>query len=140
SDESTRRQLEEWGVTTHDVPLHRAGINPLKDLATLGAYVSILREVRPDMVLGYTIKPVIYGTLAAWLAKVPSRYALITGLGYAFTGEAQGKRKVVQGLARGLYRQALSRAKLVYFQNPDDEALFRKLSLVPKSVSSKVVN
>lgn len=140
TDQATKSQLDEWGVVSHDVPLHRAGINPLKDLATLRSYVSILREIKPDMVLGYTIKPVVYGTLAAWLAKVPSRYALITGLGYAFTGEAQGKRKLVQRLARGLYRQALSRTKLVYFQNPDDEALFRKLGLVPESVPTRVVN
>lgn len=140
SDAATRRQLEEWGVKLHDVPLRRAGINPLKDLATLCSYISILREIRPSIVLSYTIKPVIYGTLAAWFTKVPSRYALITGLGYAFTGEAQGKRKLVQGLARGLYRQALKRTNLVYFQNPDDEALFRKLGVVPPSVSTRVVN
>lgn len=140
SDDATKRQLEEWGVVLHDVPLHRAGINPLKDLDTLRSYIAILREIRPDMVLGYTIKPVIYGTLAAWFAKVPRRFALITGLGYAFTGEARGKRRLVQRLARGLYRQALKRTDLVYFQNPDDEALFRELALVPGTVPTMVVN
>ncbi|SDS44026.1 Glycosyltransferase involved in cell wall bisynthesis [Halopseudomonas litoralis] len=140
ADEATCRQLREWGVLLHDVPLHRAGINPIKDLTTLRTFVRLLREIQPDMVLGYTIKPVIYGTLAARLAKVPKRYALITGLGYAFTGEARGKRKLVQGLARGLYRQALKRTDLVYFQNPDDEALFRELGLVPESVPTRVVN
>lgn len=140
SDEGTKHQLQQWGVILHDVPLHRAGLNPLMDLATLRAYVGIMREIKPDMVLGYTIKPVIYGTLAAWLTRIPKRFALITGLGYAFTGEVRGKRKLIQGVARGLYRQALKRTCLVYFQNPDDEALFRRLGLVPGSVVSRVVN
>lgn len=140
TDVAAREQLQILGVTTHDVPMQRAGVNPVKDFTTFLAFVRVLREIQPDIVLGYTIKPVIYGTLAARFAKVPKRYALITGLGYAFTGEALGKRKLVQGLARGLYKQALRRTNLVFFQNPDDEALFRRLRLVPRSVRTTVVN
>jgi glycosyltransferase involved in cell wall biosynthesis len=99
-----------------------------------------MRAVRPDAVLGYTIKPVIYGTIAARLARVPRRFALITGLGYAFTGEATGKRKMIQQMARRLYALALGKAERVFFQNPDDEALFRQLNLVPGRVPSSVVN
>lgn len=139
-DPETRHQLEDWGVITHDVPMQRTGTNPLKDLGAMYALYRLFREIQPDAVLGYTIKPVIYGTLAAWLAKVPKRYALITGLGYAFTGEAQGKRGLIQRIVRGLYHQALKRANVVFFQNPDDEALFRGLNLVPEQVSSKIVN
>src|SRR5690554_3261410 len=138
SDDVTRNKLEEWGVLVHDVPMQRAGINPLKDLNTLMTCIGVLRGIKPDIVLSYTIKPVIYGTLSAWLVKVPRRYALITGLGYAFTGATQGKRKLVQCMARGLYREALKRTQLVYFQNPDDEALFRKLQLLPDRIPSKI--
>lgn len=68
----------------------------------------------------------IYGTLAAWLAKVPNRYALITGLGYAFQNvETQTKRSIFQKLVHGLYQQALSRSHKAFFQNPDDLKLFR---------------
>ncbi len=140
SDEPTRRRLTEWGVVLHDVPLHRAGVNPLRDFSTLWVYMRKLREIKPDLALGYTIKPVIYGTIGAWLAGVPRRFALITGLGYAFTGQAAGKRKLVQKIARELYRLALKHSELVYFQNPDDEALFRTMGLVPITVSTKVVN
>lgn len=139
-DLETRRQLEAWGVITHDVTMQRTGTNPLKDLGGLWSLYRLFREIQPDAVLGYTIKPVIYGTLAAWLAKVPKRYALITGLGYAFTGDARGKRALVQWLVRGLYRQALKRADLTFFQNPDDEALFRELGLLGQNLPSLVVN
>lgn len=139
-DIETRRQLEAWGVITHDVSMQRTGTNPLKDLGALRSLHRLFREIQPDAVLSYTIKPVIYGTLAAWLAKVPKRYSLITGLGYAFTGEAQGKRALVQRMVRGLYRQALKRAELVLFQNPDDEALFRRLGLLSQEALSQVVN
>ena len=139
-DQETRAQLEAWGVITHDVPMQRTGTNPLRDLKALRHLYGLFREIKPDIVLGYTIKPVIYGTLAAWLAKVPKRYALITGLGYAFTGEARGKRGLIQRMVRGLYHQALKRADLVFFQNPDDESLFRQLGLLNQEAPSKVVN
>ena len=140
NDERSRRQLEAWGVITHDVAMQRAGTNPLSDLNTLQSFYRVFRKIQPDAVLGYTIKPVVYGTLAARLARVPKRYALITGLGYAFTGEAKGKRGLVLKLVQGLYRMALKRAELVFFQNPDDEALFRTLGLIDQRTGSNVVN
>ena len=139
-DKETQALLEAWGAITHDVPMQRTGTNPLKDLKALRNLYRLFREIKPDAVLGYTIKPVIYGTLAAWLAKVPKRYALITGLGYAFTGEARGKRGLVLRMVRGLYRQALKRADLVFFQNPDDESLFRQLGLLSQDAPSQIVN
>lgn len=138
ADVATHRQLKEWGVVTHDIELRRTGTNPLSDLASLISLYRLLKALKPDIVMGYTIKPVIYGTLAAWLTKVPHRFALVTGLGYAFTGEARGKRALVQRLVRRLYAAALSRAERVFFQNPDDEALFRKLGLLSETASQAV--
>jgi len=135
-----RQQLEALGVHVHEVALRRTGMNPLADLATVYHLWRLMRRIKPDYSLGYTIKPVIYGSLAAWLAGVPRRFALITGLGYAFTGEATGKRKLIQQMARRLYTLALGRAERVFFQNTDDEALFRELNLVPARVPSTVVN
>ncbi|MEQ6917345.1 glycosyltransferase family 4 protein [Halomonas aquatica] len=140
SDEVTRCQLEALGVVAHEIPLQRTGTNPSKDMATMAAFYRLFRQVRPDAVLAYTIKPVIYATLAAWLARVPRRFALITGLGYAFTGEATGKRAAVLTLVRQLYARAIGRAHLVFFQNPDDLTLFRELGLLPERVPSQLVN
>lgn len=135
-----RTRLEALGAQVHSFRMARTGTNPIADLQTLLALRRLMRQVKPHAVLAYTIKPVIYGTLAAWLAGVPHRFALITGLGYAFTGEATGLRGVVKSLAQGLYKQALGRAHKVFFQNPDDQALFRQLQLLPSTVPSVVVN
>jgi len=127
-------------VQVHDIPLQRTGMNPFQDLALLVSLQKLMREIGTDYVLAYTIKPVIYGSLAAWISGVNHRFALITGLGYAFTGEATGLRKVLRTLIQQLYRFSLSRNRLVFFQNPDDEALFRQLSLLKSAIPSCVVN
>lgn len=136
----TRLALEARGLTVHEVPLRRTGTNPLSDLKALWAMRRLMRRIQPDAMLAYTIKPVIYGTLAAWLAGVPRRFALITGLGYAFTGEATGLRGVIKGLVQNLYKLSLRRSHQVFFQNPDDQALFRQLGLLHSSTPSVVVN
>lgn len=137
---ATRIALEARGVVVHQVPISRAGINPFADLNSVWALWSLMLKVKPDVVLGYTIKPVIYGALPAWLAGVPHRFALITGLGYAFTGKATGLRAWIKGAAQMLYKQSLARVDKVFFQNPDDQALFRDLGLLPVHTPSVVVN
>src|SRR3546814_17482574 len=104
------RALQARGLTTHDIPLQRTGMNPAKDLRSLISLWRLMRRLRPRYTLAYTIKPVIYGTLAGWLAGVPQRYALITGLGYAFQGGAQAKsRSTLRTIAKTLYRQGLKK-------------------------------
>ena len=133
-----RQQLEAQGLTVHSVPMLRTGTNPLADLQTFWALWRVMRRVRPHYVMGYTIKPVIYGSIAAWLAGVPRRFALVTGLGYAFQGE--GQRGRLQALVQRLYALALSRANKVFFQNPDDELLFRLRGILATGTPSCVVN
>lgn len=133
-----RQQLQERGVVVHNVALRRTGTNPVADLHTLWSLWRLMRRVRPDYVLGYTIKPVIYGSLAAWLAGVPKCFALITGLGYAF--QQQGEGRALQALVQRLYALALARVQTVFFQNPDDEALFRQRALVTPGARTCVVN
>lgn len=129
--------LNRLGARMHDVELRRTGTNPIADMGLVLSLFQLMRKLRPTITLPYTIKPVIYGTIAAWLVGVPHRYALITGLGYAFTGKRQG---LLPRIVRMLYRFALGRAHKVFFQNPDDERLFRELGLLPASVPSVVVN
>ena len=133
-------ELNKLGVVAHDIPMQRTGMNPITDLGAVLALWQLMRRIKPQYVLGYTIKPVIYGTLAAWLALVPKRFALITGLGFAFMGEEDGQRSKVRALVQGLYRTALKRNHTVFFQNPDDEALFRQLNILSSATQSCVVN
>lgn len=133
-------ELSAMGVTCHDAALSRTGMNPIADVKAMFALRRLMKEIKPDYFMGYTIKPVIYGNLAAWLAGVPHRFALITGLGYTFIGGQGVKRKLVSKLAHTLYKTALSKTHKAFFQNPDDEALFRELGLLPKGTPSVVVN
>lgn len=134
-------KLLNLGYFVHEVSMQRTGTNPVADLKTLGSMFTLIKKIKPDLLLSYTIKPVIYGTLAAWLAKVPNRYALITGLGYAFQNvETQPKRSIFQKLVHGLYQQALSRSHKAFFQNPDDLKLFQDLKLLNTQLPTVVVN
>lgn len=128
------------GVSVHDIPLQRTGLNPITDLRLLLSLIALMLRHRPRFVLSYTIKPVIYGSIAAWLVGVKHRFALVTGLGYAFTGTASGKRALLRRLIQSLYRFALKRTHRVFFQNPDDQALFRELGLLSHATPSSVVN
>ena len=125
----------------HDISLQRTGTNPLSDINTLKSLYLIIKDIKPQYVLSYTIKPVIYGTLAAWLNGVPNRFALITGLGYTFQNvEETGTRSSFQKIIHEMYRQSLFKAHHVFFQNPDDLNLFRELKLIKKNKQSTVVN
>lgn len=133
-----RVRLETKGLVVHSIPLRRTGMNPLADLKTLSALWSLMRSIRPDFSMGYTVKPVIYGSIAAWLAGVPHRFALITGLGYAFQGD--GQRKGLRSLVQRLYAIALQKTQKVFFQNPDDESLFRSKGILKSAHPSVVLN
>lgn len=133
-------KLKALGYTVHEIPMQRTGTNPLADLKLLKHLYLKIRQIQPDYVLSYTIKPVIYGTLAAWLAKVPHRFALITGLGYAFQNVESGQRSLFQKLVHCLYAQALKRSDKVFFQNPDDLKLFQDMHLLDANKLTVVVN
>ncbi|MDN5557597.1 MAG: glycosyltransferase family 4 protein, partial [Acinetobacter sp.] len=135
-----QQKLQALGYHLHEIPMQRTGTNPLADLKLLKHIYRQIRQIQPDYLLSYTIKPVIYGTLAAWLAKVPHRFALITGLGYAFQNVESGKRSFFQKLVHGLYAQALKRSDKVFFQNPDDLKLFQDMHLLDANKPTVVVN
>lgn len=110
-------------------------MNPLRDGIDMLSLALLLSRLRPDVTLGYFVKPVIFGTLAARLAGVPRRVAMIEGLGYVFTssvGPEPLKRKLLRGLVSWLYRFALARAHKVVFLNQDDINEFVDAGLVQK--------
>ncbi|QMV03947.1 glycosyltransferase [Devosia sp. D6-9] len=141
ADEATLAWLKERNIAFVPVDLTRSSLSPFKDLRVFNQIRSALARSKPDVLIAYTIKPVIYGTLAAFFAGVRRRYAMITGLGYAFTGgEASIKRKLVYQVATTLYRMALSRAQVVLFQNPDDLAAFRQAGILSENARVAIVN
>lgn len=135
-DGESRKSLEGMGCIIHGIALVRAGMNPLSDVHTLLSILKLMINIRPQYVLAYTIKPVIYGMLAARLMRIKNRFALITGLGYAF--QADSKSKVLQKFVQVMYKLALAGTGKVIFQNPDDQALFNKLGLIKKQANTVV--
>lgn len=140
-DEATRAAVEELGARAIDYPGSRTGTNPLRDLSDTIRLALLLRQLKPDVSLGYFIKPVTYGTIAAWLAGVPRRFAMIEGLGYVFIGgeERQGlRRRLLRALVTRLYRFALSRTEKVFFLNADDISEFVDSGLVDRRKAVKL--
>nr|WP_284700855.1 glycosyltransferase family 4 protein [Robbsia betulipollinis] len=116
--------LTAMGCTCVDLALASQGTRPVEDLRTLASLFRIYRRTRPDVVFHYTIKPNIYGTLAAALARVPS-VAVTTGLGYVFLHASRAAR-----IAQGLYRLAFRFPREVWFLNPDDRDAFLSRDLL----------
>jgi glycosyltransferase involved in cell wall biosynthesis len=121
--EDARRLLTATGAEVHEVDLSRTGRSIAADLRYARSLRRLNRKLRPDIVIGYTIKPNIWGTLAGAAAGARP-VMVITGLGYAFLDTRDRIHGLVQTIARGLYRIATAKAEAIAFQNPDDRADF----------------
>jgi len=106
------------------LPMDNKGTNPLKDVGLFLRYLRLMRRERPDLYLGWTVKPNIYGSLAAHIFGVPT-INNVSGLGTAFIRDGWLTR-----IVKVLYRVALGRSAYVFFQNDDDRDLFVRLGLV----------
>jgi glycosyltransferase involved in cell wall biosynthesis len=116
-------QVEREGFRFHRVRLKRGGVNPVGDLVYLRQLKSVMRTVRPDLVHNVTVKPIVYGTIAARWMGISGIVNAVSGLGFAFIG--QESRQVVSSLVKSAYRFALRRSDLkVIFQNRDDIEIF----------------
>lgn len=116
--------LHELGVEFRAIEMQNAGISPYRDFILFLRYFAILREYRPDIYLGFTVKPNVYGSLAARMVK-SSVINNITGLGTVFN-----RRSWLTEVVIALYRLSLRRSSTVFFQNRDDLAMFAKHRIV----------
>lgn len=126
--------LEDLGCTVIDIKVDRRGINPIKDVSTFVEYLKVFRQLKPDYLFTYTIKPNIYGGLAARLLNIPYS-ATITGLGTAMETET-----ILSKVLSALYSISLKKAESVFFQNQKNASHFidkklyaGKINLVPGS-------
>ncbi|MBX9974448.1 glycosyltransferase family 4 protein [Cytobacillus firmus] len=117
-------KLEELGCKFINTPVSRRGTNPITDLKLLMKYTTIIRSIKPDLVLTYTIKPNVYGGLACRLANVPY-ISNITGLGTAVENGG-----LLQKITLFLYKISLKRAKCVFFQNKENKEMFIKKDII----------
>jgi len=129
ADRKSVGTIEALGVKFRPFPIARAGLNPLNEIRTLYALRQTFLEIKPDIVIAYTIKPVIWSGVALFGLREVSYFALITGLGFSFDG-ATVSRRILRTIASALYRISLRRATGVVFQNKDnrDFAIQNKLA------------
>lgn len=130
--------IKALGVRLEVVELKKNGLNFLSDLKYMFALRKLLLKEKPDLILSYTIKPVIYGSIAAKFARVKNINSMITGLGYVFTAKTL-KSKILKTFVSVLYKLSLSCSDRVIFQNEDDLNELIRLNIVNKD-KCKLVN
>ena len=117
-------KLSRHGIGSLRYPINPTGLNPVVDILNVIKLALILRRAKVDIVLTNTAKPVVFGTFSSVLAGVPKRYALVSGLGYAFTDSEDAdfsiKKAVIRWSMSWLYRVAFKFNSAVIFQNKDD--------------------
>ena len=125
------REIESKVDGYFDYPVVRSGLSPVQDLFTLISLIKYFKLNKANLILAYTIKPIIWGGLAAKFANISSFYAMVTGLGYAFQKGGLAK-KLLNFLVKFLYRVALKKSKGVIFQNRDNMQVFIDERIVPQ--------
>lgn len=120
------------GFTLFDAPVRRAGISPVRDIAYLARLICAVHRFRPDIIHNVAAKPVLYGTLAARLARRSATVInAFTGMGILFTGDGDGRRSLKSRLVGGLLLTALrvlcrGRRTRMLVQNADDRAFLAR--------------
>jgi glycosyltransferase involved in cell wall biosynthesis len=127
------QMLRRWGAQFVPIQLSRTGMRPWEDLRTGWRLYRLIREFQPDVMLTYTIKPVIWGGFAAQFVKIPRVYSLITGLGHAFVPSNTVRSRVLRLFVSFLYMLSLKYSRVVFFQNPDDMEEFTARGLVEEA-------
>lgn len=119
-------ELRDMGIHLMEQNMNRRGKNPLQELRLLWDYRSVMRQIKPDMIVTYTIKPGIYGGLLARWMRIP--YAVnITGLGTAFQNQGMLRTMIVK-----MWKMALHSAGCVFFENQENAQVFLDFGIVRK--------
>lgn len=116
-------KIKALGAVPITYQLSRGGLNPFVDIKSLFELKRKIQEIKPDIVFSYFTKPVVYGTLAAALSKVPRKIGMIEGLGSPFTLHRHGqsfKVKLIRFIQVSLYRFVFPFLDKIIFLNPDD--------------------
>lgn len=116
-------KIKALGAIPITYQLSRGGLNPFADIKSMYQLINKLKAIKPDIVFSYFAKPIVYGTLAAKIAKVPMKIGMLEGLGYTFTEQPEGqsnKAKLVKKIQIFLYKISLPCLDKIIFLNPDD--------------------
>lgn len=123
-------KLRQMGFRWEPAPMIRRSLNPFRELALVQWLRHLITREKVDLVHGFTIKPAVYGSIAARLAGVPARVNAVAGMGYVFTSNAP-RALALRPVIRSLFRYALAgRGARLILQNPDDVAVFERARIV----------
>ncbi|MDE5931634.1 MAG: glycosyltransferase family 4 protein [Lachnospiraceae bacterium] len=125
-DDVKTKELTAEGCQVIQTSINRRGINPVEDLKLYRTYHNMMKELKPDLVVTYTIKPNIYGGFCAGRMKIPY-ITTITGLGGAFDRTGPLLQLIIH-----MYRAGLKKAACVFFQNGENRSIFRKFGIMGK--------
>ncbi len=124
--------LESWGIQCHDLFFRQHGMNPLVEYKIYQSIKKTLNKIQPSRILNYTVKPVIWGSLAARGLRSTTVFSLIAGRGRMLAEKKIGVGLIVQKIFINLYKTAMLNNKHVLFLNPDDQAYFLRNGLIQK--------
>ncbi len=130
-DQTDVDRIAALGARFVEVPMNKTGTSVLADMRYCNTLARLFRQEKPDVTLGYTVKPAIYGAIAAHKAGVRNINSMITGGGYTFISNSL-KAKILGFIVRKLYAIGLAKAHHVIFQNPDDQNEFCDRKLVAR--------
>lgn len=119
------------GIVYRNIAVERNSLNPLGDLKTIISIKKQLKLIRPEKIFTYQAKTVIYGGIAARLSGIKEVYPLIAGVGSVFLKEDK-KTKLVRKIMVAEYKLGMSKCPVVFFQNADDEQIFRSNHIIKK--------
>ena len=138
--DNLQKELKDLGVNINIFSLSSVSLNFFKDFKTILKIFRIIQKSKPNIIISYTAKPVIYTGLVLKYFKKISYFPMITGLGYAFIHKELIKYKIVKYIITKLYQISLKNSSKIIFQNKDDQSLFLELKIIKDQNTSNVVN
>ncbi|MEZ4599290.1 MAG: glycosyltransferase family 4 protein [Syntrophotaleaceae bacterium] len=137
ADKRTLSSLKTLGVNYHNIQLNRTTFNIKSEFCLVLNLINLLRKFKPDVVLTYTIKPNIFGSLASIISGVPRIGVMVTGLGHPFSEEAGN---LTRKIATILYKMSITKRHVIFFQNPDDIKLFIENKIIKENTEKILIN
>lgn len=135
-------EIESLGVELATLPISRHGLNPFSEIGSLLHTKQVIFRIKPDLVLSAGFKAIVYGSMAArmaWVGHKKKVFALVNGLGYAFTKDSGLKRRVYFNIAKGMYRSGFRSCDGVMFLNDEDKRFFKQLDVLPNHATTRVL-
>ncbi len=126
NEDSYKKELIKLGCIIYPIKIHNKKINPLFDIILLFKIYNYYKKIKPNIILHFNIKPVIYGSFVSSLLNI-KHINMITGLGTAFISKS-----IIKTIVKFLYYISMKKTDMVFFQNKDDRNLFIKNHLIKK--------